>query len=300
MPWIPLHDGETLHVRTIGRGKPVVLIHGFASQSSHWLPNVLPLARNYRFILPDLRGFGASNTTPITDERVFDQYARDLNDVLDYFQLDSTALGGISTGAYICLTYNQIFGFDRVSKYLNIEHSPESRVSDTWAHGLFSEKQSELFAEFESLHALAVASGIDTPYWSLPPEVRREFVRTLTRVLSRAVNNSFLRALIRLVGARGERVLAGTIFPVENWYAYIQVMRAFMAGNDTAPSLSTIKSPTTLMIGTESRFFSTAGQLEIKRHVPHAKVVTFETSGHIPMIDQPIKFQREFARFLAE
>lgn len=300
MPSIPLHDGQTLNVRTIGRGKPVVLVHGFASQSSHWLPNVLPLAHKYRFILPDLRGFGASSTTPITEERVFDQYARDLNDVLDYFKLDSTALGGISTGAYICLTYNQLFGFDRVSKYLNIEHSPESRVSDTWLHGLFSEKQFELFAIFERLDELAVESGVDTPYWSLPSEVREEFVSTLTRVLARAVNNSLIRSLIRLLGTRGERFLAGTIFPVENWYAYIQVMRAFMAGNDTAPSLSTIKSPTTLMIGAKSRFFSTAGQLEIKKHIPHAKVVTFDTSGHIPMLDQPIKFQREFSLFLSE
>ena len=73
----------------------------------------------------------------------------------------------------------------------------------------------ELFAIFERLDELAVESGVDTPYWSLPSEVREEFVSTLTRVLARAVNNSLIRSLIRLLGTRGERFLAGTIFPVE-------------------------------------------------------------------------------------
>ena len=88
MPSITLHDGQSIHVRTVGRGKPVVLVHGFASNSSHWLPNVLPLAHRYRFILPDLRGFGRSSAAQITDHNVFEQYARDLHDVLEHFQLD--------------------------------------------------------------------------------------------------------------------------------------------------------------------------------------------------------------------
>ena len=299
MPFVTLHDGQPLHVRTIGRGKPVVLVHGFASNSSHWLPNVLPLAHRYRFILPDLRGFGRSCATQITDEKVFEQYACDLHDVLEHFQLDQTALGGISTGAYICLTYNRLYGFDRVSKYLNIEHTPQSRIGDDWQHGLFSEKQDELFACFGRLLEMAEVAGPETPYWSLPEDVRREFSLTLTRVLSRALNNPVARGVARLAGRYAERLLAGPVFPVENWFAYIQVMRAFMNGNDTRAALAGIKVPTTLMIGAQSRFFSMEGQLEIQRHVPHAEVVTFERSGHIPMLDQPLQFQREFARFLA-
>jgi non-heme chloroperoxidase len=300
MPQITLHDGQSLYVRTIGRGKPVLLVHGFASNSAHWLPNVLPLAHRYRFILPDLRGFGRSCQTQITDTNVFEQYARDLHAVMEHFELSPTALGGISTGAYICLTYNRLFGFDRVSKYLNIEHTPESRIRDDWQHGLFSEKQVELFSCFERLLEMADQAGPATPYWSLPEDVRREFVQTLTRVLSRALNNPVARGTARLAGQYAERLLAGPVFPVSNWYAYIQVMRAFMHGNDTRSALATIKVPTTLMIGAQSRFFSTDGQLEIQRHVPHATVVTFERSGHIPMLDQPLLFQREFTRFLAE
>lgn len=299
MAWIPLRDGQSLYVRTLGRGAPVLLVHGFASNSSHWLPNVWPLRHRYRFILPDLRGFGHSNHVQIDDDRVFEQYARDVSDVLDYFQLEQVALGGISTGAYVCLTMNQHHGFDRVGKYLNIEHTPQSRNDEGWVHGLFAEKQDELFTSFRRLHEMALEVGVHTPYWELPDRVRREFATTLGRVLSRAVNNSLLRAGIRTAARHGERLLAGPVFPVDNWYAYLQVMQAFMAGNDTFEGLARITVPTTLMIGRQSRFFSAAGQLEIQRHVPHAHVVVFERSGHIPMLDQPIRFQREFSRFLA-
>lgn len=300
MPWVPLQDGHQLHVRVIGRGTPVVLLHGFASHSAHWLPNVLPLTRRFRFILPDLRGFGASRNTPITAANVFEQYARDTQEVMDYFGLEQTAFGGISTGAYTCLTYNKLFGFERISRYLNIEHSPEARNGADWQHGLFADKQAELFAVFERLHDMALAAGTDTPYWSLPTETRRAFALTLARVLARALNNPALRLIARTAAEYAERLVAGPVFQVDNWFAYIQVMRAFMDGNDTREFLHQIKAPTTLMIGAKSRYFSSAGQLEIKRHVPHAQVVTFEKSGHVPMLDQPIAFQREFHRFLCE
>ena len=299
MPWIPLRDGQQLYVRTLGRGKPVVLVHGFASSSLHWLPNVWPLRHQYQFILPDLRGFGHSNHVWIDEEKVFELYARDLADVLDHFQLDQVALGGISTGAYVCLTLNQHHGFQRFGKYLNIEHTPQSRNNAQWQHGLFSEKQDELFASFRRLHAMALEAGVHTPYWELPENVRKEFALTLGRVLARAVNNSATRMLVRAAARYGERLLAGPVFPVDNWFAYLQVMQAFMEGNDTFEGLGRITVPTTLMIGKQSRFFSAAGQLEIQHHVPHAHVVVFKHSGHIPMLDQPIRFQREFSRFLA-
>ena len=44
---------------------------------------------------------------------------------------------------------------------------------------------------------MALEVGVHTPYWDLPEQVRKEFANTLGRVLSRAVNNSMLRALIR-------------------------------------------------------------------------------------------------------
>lgn len=298
MAWVRLRDNEKLFVRTIGRGRPMVLLHGFGSNSLHWLPNVLPLRRRFRFILPDMRGFGRSHHLPIDETRTFEQYADDLADVLQHFHLSHTALGGISTGAYTCLVYNKKYGFDRISKYLHIEHSAYSLNHADRPHGIFGEKQQQVFDEFDRLLAMASNAGIDTPYWELPQEVRDEMRWSMTRLIGRAMHNRLIQRVVYSASPYSEKAFAGRIFPVHNWYAYLQIMQAFMRGNDTEPALSRIKIPMTIMIGMQSRFFTPQAQMAIRRHVPHAKVVQFRKSGHFVVADEPLKFQREFTRFL--
>lgn len=45
---------------SIGEGNPVLLIHGFGASSYSWRHIIAPLARNYRVITVDLKGFGES------------------------------------------------------------------------------------------------------------------------------------------------------------------------------------------------------------------------------------------------
>jgi epoxide hydrolase 4 len=54
--------GGTLHVRVIGTGKPVLLLHGFPDTSLGFRDTCEALAaRGYRAIAPDLRGYGLSD-----------------------------------------------------------------------------------------------------------------------------------------------------------------------------------------------------------------------------------------------
>jgi non-heme chloroperoxidase len=295
---IPLRDGQHLHVRCLGRGEPVVLLHGFGSQSSHWLPNVLPLAHKYRFILPDLRGFGPSHHVPFGEHDVFSTYAQDIEDVFDHLQLDNAALGGISTGAYACLAFNQIGGFRRVNRYLNIEHSAQSRNAEDWPHGLFGARQDEIFATFRELLREVESVGEHVPYWQLPDALRVRLRDTVAALIGRALNRPGSRMVVRLAARFAEGLLTKHMIRVENWSVYLRLMEAFMEGKDTREQLSSIQVPTTLMMGMQSRYFHPDGQMDICNYVPHAKVVRFENSGHILILDEPRKFQREFARFL--
>jgi len=45
---------------------PVLVLHGITGSRRYWLPRILPLARHYRLIIPDLPGFGLS-PKPFTD-----------------------------------------------------------------------------------------------------------------------------------------------------------------------------------------------------------------------------------------
>ncbi|MFF8732366.1 alpha/beta fold hydrolase [Streptomyces sp. NPDC015171] len=54
-------DGVGLNVATAGQGPAVLLLHGFPHTWRLWSDVIGPLARRYRVIAPDLRGFGDSD-----------------------------------------------------------------------------------------------------------------------------------------------------------------------------------------------------------------------------------------------
>ena len=59
----PCGDGAMVW-RVWGHGPPLVLLHGGYGSWTHWLRNVLPLARGFTVIAPDLPGLGESATPP--------------------------------------------------------------------------------------------------------------------------------------------------------------------------------------------------------------------------------------------
>lgn len=50
--------------RIWGDGRPLVLLHGASGSWTHWIRNILPLARHFRVLVPDLPGFGDSDMPP--------------------------------------------------------------------------------------------------------------------------------------------------------------------------------------------------------------------------------------------
>lgn len=298
MAVVPLRDGKALNVFCLGRGEPVILLHGFGFHGLQWLPNILPLTHRYRFYLPDLRGFGQSHLTAFSQHCVFSTYAQDLADVIDHFKLNDVILGGVSTGAFTCLVYNQLYGFGKVKKYLHIEHGSNSK-SCNLRQGIFKERQAELFSHFDHIQSLAAQYDGDMGYWELPVPVRIAMRDTVMRVYRLAFNRTLSRALVSVAAQKFERVLTRFMMPTERWRVYLTVMAAFQKGFETEPGLASINIPTTFMIGRHSRYFSYEEQIQMAEQVPASNVAVFERSGHVPMADEPLAFQRAFTRFLS-
>ena len=88
-----------------GRGAPLALIHGFPLDHSIW-DEVGPLLENdFDLILPDLRGFGGSDSTAET--YTMTDLADDLASLLDHLGIESTLLAGHSMGGYVALAFAQ-------------------------------------------------------------------------------------------------------------------------------------------------------------------------------------------------
>jgi len=97
--------GVRVRYGEIGSGPPLVLIHGFLVSHKEWLPMVPLLAKQFRLILPDLPGFGAS------EKRAGDGYAytreafaETIADLMSAVGLTRAHICGHSMGGGIALT----------------------------------------------------------------------------------------------------------------------------------------------------------------------------------------------------
>lgn len=298
MSYIQVRDGARLHVRTLGRGEPVVLLHGFGSHSGHWLPYALPLMHRYRFILPDLRGFGRSHGVNLNQPCLLTNYCEDLDDILDALGVDQVALGGISMGAYTSLQYHRLTGFERVTRYLHIDQSPQALNDASWSHGLFGPSQDDEFSMFKALLADIDRYPRGTAFAELPAELRTRLIRGMARFFCYAFHRNTHKFLVASL-ARLESVIT-RLLPMENWWAYMDVLRAYLDQDyDMRDSLADIPVPVTVMVGMHSRMYPPAGQMLVHEKVRQSTLVCFERSGHAPIVDEPLKFLRETRSFLA-
>ncbi|MGB1581671.1 MAG: alpha/beta fold hydrolase [Nevskiales bacterium] len=298
MPTIQVRDGARLHVRVVGRGEPVVLLHGFGSHSGHWLPYALPLAHKYRFILPDMRGFGRSHRVNLNQSCLLTNYSEDLDDILDALEVDQVALGGISMGAYTSLQYHRLTGFKRVSRYLHIDQSPCALNDADWSHGLFGPNQGDEFASFKQLLADIDAYPRGTPFMALPAALRTRLIRGMAGFFCYAFHRNSHKFVVNSI-ARLESLMT-RMLPMENWWAYMDVLRAYLNQDyDMRDSLAEIPVPVTVMVGLHSRMYPAQGQMLVHERVPQSTLVEFKRSGHAPIVDEPLKFLRELRNFLA-
>lgn len=299
MPQLQLADGNKLHYLDIGRGPPVVLLHGFGMRAAHWLPFIGALAWRYRFILPDLRGFGGSHQVGLNQSCLLNNYADDLEELLAALRLDRVHLGGLSMGAYTGLHYLRTYGGARIKAYAHMDQSPMARNVPGWRWGLFGHQHERRIDEFREMLDLMEAHDRNTPWQDVEARVRARLWLTLAHFMSDATYNRPLRFGMKWL-LRHERI-ARRLMPPDNWPVYLDVMRAYLEGDyDMRSSLAKIDVPMTVMVGTESKMYPAPGQIWIKSQVRHAKIVCFENCGHALMLDSPRKFVVELARFLGE
>jgi pimeloyl-ACP methyl ester carboxylesterase len=85
-------------------GLPVLFIHGFSGNLSHWAAQLDHLRPARRAIAMDLRGHGRS-TPPATGDYAVDAQAADIRAVLDGLDLDRAVLVGHSLGGAIAISF---------------------------------------------------------------------------------------------------------------------------------------------------------------------------------------------------
>lgn len=98
--------GGTVTVRTLGRGDPVLLIHGISADHSEWAGVARGMSRDHRVILPDLLGRGASVPEAGADYSLAAETDRLLR-VLEAVGAERPLVAGHSAGASLALALSR-------------------------------------------------------------------------------------------------------------------------------------------------------------------------------------------------
>lgn len=104
-----------IYYEDLGKGKPVVLIHGWPLSGAMWEYQVTALTSvGLRCIVYDRRGFGKSDRP--FEKYDYDTLASDLKALLDALDLQDVTLVGFSMGGGEIAKYFSLYGGARVSK----------------------------------------------------------------------------------------------------------------------------------------------------------------------------------------
>lgn len=295
MAHLTMRDGAQLHYHDLGRGEPVILLHGFAMPAFLWIPFVAPLLHRYRFILPDLRGFGGSHRIALSQPCLLTQHADDVADLIAGLKLHRIRLGGLSMGACTALQYHRLYGFDRIRSYLHMDQSPCVRNDRHWQYGLLGARQKDKISDWRSLRN-ELEHYRNKPFHKVPAPLRKRLWSTLGDFFGFAFHRPAWRLFTSL--ARHE-MLISQIAPVSNWPIYMDVLRSYTEDDyDWRPMLPKIRIPMTVMIGMQSTMYPAQGQMLFEDYVAQAKTVRFENCGHAIPFEAPAKFSCELNHFL--
>lgn len=92
-----------MYYRVTGKGKTVVLLHGFIEDGRLWDETATLLSKKYKVIVPDLEGFGQSPLQ--TSDLSMNYYADAVYHLLQTEKVKGCAMLGHSMGGYITLHF---------------------------------------------------------------------------------------------------------------------------------------------------------------------------------------------------
>src|SRR4051794_13022898 len=97
-----------------GAGWPVILLHAFPVNADMWRPQLEHVPEGWRMIAPDLHGFGPL-TGSVSDRapgdgrrRTIDDFAHDVDDLMEALEIPSAVIGGLSMGGYVTFALSRL------------------------------------------------------------------------------------------------------------------------------------------------------------------------------------------------
>jgi non-heme chloroperoxidase len=265
--YIEVAKNVRLHITDVGKGRPVVLIHGFPLSDEMYEYQYEALAKaGFRAIGITMRGFGQSDKPG--EGYNYDTYADDIKAVLDQLHIDNAVLGGFSMGGAIVIHYMSRHHGAHVGKLaLFAAAAPCWTKQPDFPYGYFTKQ------DIDGLIALA---GVNRP--ALYEAFGQKFTATSTSVPA------------------GIGAWLGVINLQASGYA-VQQMLITLRDADERENLKTIKVSTLILQGRNDHIVSYELAEQLNKAIPDSKLVPFENSGHALFVEEPDKFNAALIEF---
>ncbi len=252
---------ENLHYDDIGQGLPVVLLHAFPLNRQMWKPQWSLPSDQFRFLLPDLPGFGAS--PPLSGTPSLERYADTIASLLDRLRLPQVVLGGLSMGGYIT--------FQFLRKY------PQRVIGLILADTRATPDTPEAREGRQKMIALVQQEGLSPLADMLIP---------------RLLGKTTQQEKPEIVQQVREWILANSREGV------LFALQGMMERGDSSDLLPQIRVPTLVLVGEEDRLTPPAEVEEMAQAIPNARRVSIAKAGHLSNIEAPEVFNWALQEFL--
>jgi pimeloyl-ACP methyl ester carboxylesterase len=268
-------DGEAINTIELGDGPPLVFVHGLSGCWQNWLEQVPVLAREHRVVTLDLPGFGSSPMP--SGEISISRYARLLDGLLGELEIDAAAVVGNSMGGFIAAELAIAFP-QRVERLVLISAAGISTYADPrTARALPTLRRSQRIL---TAAAAWTASRSDTL-------ARRARLREATLAL-------VVRHPAQLPAPLAAEQLRGAGKP-----GFLQALESIL-DYDFRERLPEIACPTLIVWGDGDRLINVRDGDVFAELIGGSRLVVFEDTGHMAMLERPAAFNALLKGFLDE
>lgn len=249
--------------RESGRGEAVLFIHGFPLNSAQWEDQVYQLPERWRWLAPDLRGFGNSEAGSGDGPLGMDLFADDIIAFLDTLGIERAVICGLSMGGYIAFA-------------LWRWHPKRIRgliLCNTRAGADTEEGRTARRALIEEVERGGTGAVVD------------EFLPRLLSAKSRETRPDLVDQVRGMIESTPRRTI-------------VQALEGMKERPDSTDLLPTIDVPTLLIAGSEDQITPVADLEFLAQTIPDARLQVIEGAGHLPNMEEPETFNRILVHFI--
>jgi pimeloyl-ACP methyl ester carboxylesterase len=240
-----------------------VLLHAFPLSSAMWLAQRESLARRFRVITPDLRGFGGSLLGK--DDPSIDTMADDVAQLLRAKGIERAVIGGLSMGGYVAMALcrqhpQQVLGLLLADTKAGVDVDEARQRRERMADRLDDE-------------------GTVGPL--------------LEEVLPNLVGPTTLRQRAMIYG-RVRGLVQATPPAAAAW-----AQRAMAGRPDSFETLQTLRAPALVVVGAEDVLTTEQDARAMADALPNAELLVIPRAGHLSAVEQPELFNQAVAEFVS-